>query len=78
MDARQYDKAISHYATTLSLDPPLPRDILVKRIKACIEIGHWKEVADDANQVYHFSVMKVNLVDESSGHRARSVFAIGL
>ncbi|KAF8555027.1 hypothetical protein OG21DRAFT_963376 [Imleria badia] len=51
VDAQRYDEAISHYSTALSLNPPSPQDILVKRIKACVGTGSWKQAADDANQV---------------------------
>ena len=49
------DEAIGYYPSALSLNPPSPKDILIKRIKACVETGSWKQVADDASQVHHFA-----------------------
>jgi hypothetical protein len=66
MDAQRYDEAISHYSTALSLDSPFPQGILIKRSKARVATGLWKEAVDDANQVHHFYLMEVSLVDPSS------------
>ena len=49
------DEAIGYYPSALSLNPPSPKDILIKRIKACVETGSWKQVADDASQGHHFA-----------------------
>jgi tetratricopeptide (TPR) repeat protein len=54
VDAQRYDEAISHYTTALSLNPPSPQDLLIKRSKAFLATGSWKQVLDDANQVHHF------------------------
>ncbi|KAF8555005.1 TPR-like protein [Imleria badia] len=51
VDTQQYDEAISHYSTALSLDLPFPKEILTKRIKAFMSTGSWKQAVDDANQV---------------------------
>jgi tetratricopeptide (TPR) repeat protein len=69
VDAKRYDEAISHYTTALSLNPPSPQDILIKRSKAFLATGSWKQALDDANQVHHFCIMQVNLVHTSS-HQA--------
>ena len=61
MDTQRYDEAISRYSTVLSLDSPSPRGILIKRSKARVETGSWKEAVDDANQVYHFYLVQVRL-----------------
>ena len=66
MDSQRYDEAISHYSTALSLDSHSPQGILIKRSKARVATGSWKQALDDANQVYHFYLMEVNLVDLSS------------
>jgi tetratricopeptide (TPR) repeat protein len=52
VDAQRYDVAISHYSLALSLDPPSPQSILIKRGEARLETGSWKQAVDDANQVY--------------------------
>ena len=66
MDVQRYDEAISHYSTALSLNFPSPQVILIKRSKARVAAGSWKEVLDDANQVRQFYLMEVNVVDSSS------------
>ncbi|KAF8556431.1 TPR-like protein [Imleria badia] len=48
---QQYDDAISLYTTALSLNPPSPLGILIKRGKAFLATGSWKQALDDANQV---------------------------
>lgn len=53
-DIRQYDEAISNYTSALALNFPSPQSILIKRSKAFIATGSWKEALDDANQVRHF------------------------
>ena len=76
--ARRDDEAISHYTTALSLDPPRQQDIFIKRSKVFVATGSWKQALGDANKVYHYSLVEVDLVDLSSGDRARSVVAMGL
>ncbi|KAF8439821.1 hypothetical protein L210DRAFT_2180819 [Boletus edulis BED1] len=49
--AQRHDEAISHYTTALSLDPPSPQSILVKRSEAFLETGSWKQALDDADEV---------------------------
>ncbi|KAI9462971.1 hypothetical protein HD554DRAFT_1425706 [Boletus coccyginus] len=51
VDSQRHDEAISHYTTALSLDPPSPQGILIKRSKALTATGSWKQALDDANQV---------------------------
>ena len=65
-DAQRYDEAISHYSTALLLNPPSPQAILVKRSKARLATGPWKQALDEANQVHHFCLMEVHLVDPPS------------
>jgi tetratricopeptide (TPR) repeat protein len=68
VDAQRYDLAISHYSLALSLNPPSPQSILIKRSKARLETGSWKQAIDDANQVY--CLTEFILVDpSSSGNR---------
>ena len=70
MDSQRYDEAISYYSTALLLKHPSPQGILVKRSKARLATGPWKQALDEANQVHHFCLMEVNLVDpSSSGNR---------
>ena len=79
MDAQRHNEAISHYTIALSLNPLSPQGILIKRGKAVVATGSWKQALDDADRVYHFSLVEVNLVDVlSSGDHARSVIAMGL
>ena len=79
MDAQRYNEAISHYSTALSLNFPSPQSVLIKRSKALLATGSWKQALDDANQVRHFCLMEVNLVNpSSSGDHTRSVVATGL
>ncbi|KAF8129771.1 hypothetical protein EV363DRAFT_1336453 [Boletus edulis] len=49
-DAERYDDAISPYSTALSLIPT-SQAILVKRSKAWLATGSWKQALEDANQV---------------------------
>ncbi|KAF8554678.1 WD40 repeat-like protein [Imleria badia] len=51
VDTQQYDDGISYYTTALSLDPPSPQGILIKRRKAFLATESWKRALDDANQV---------------------------
>ncbi|KAF8546581.1 hypothetical protein OG21DRAFT_1102783 [Imleria badia] len=51
VNARGYDEAIFHYTTALSLNPPSPQGMLVKRSKAFLATGSWRQALDDANQV---------------------------
>ncbi|KAF8430510.1 hypothetical protein L210DRAFT_3764535 [Boletus edulis BED1] len=48
---QRYDEAISHYSTALSVILSSPQAILIKRSKARLAIGSWKEALDDANEV---------------------------
>ncbi|KAF8556914.1 hypothetical protein OG21DRAFT_1520796 [Imleria badia] len=50
-DARLYGDAISLYTTALSVNPPSPQGILIKRSKAFLATGSWEQALDDANQV---------------------------
>ena len=52
MDDQRYDEAISNYSVTLSLNTPSPEGILIKRGKAHMATGSWKQALDDANQVH--------------------------
>ncbi|KAF8123583.1 hypothetical protein EV363DRAFT_1356190, partial [Boletus edulis] len=52
VDAKRYDDAISPYSTVLSLILiPSSHAILVKRSKAWLATGSWKQALEDANQV---------------------------
>ncbi|KAF8436010.1 hypothetical protein L210DRAFT_3549851 [Boletus edulis BED1] len=48
---QRYDEAVSHYSTALSLILSSPQAILIKRSKARLATGSWKEALDDANEV---------------------------
>ncbi|KAF8135597.1 hypothetical protein EV363DRAFT_1256153 [Boletus edulis] len=48
--AKRYNEAISHYSTALSLIST-SQTILIKRSRAWLASGSWKEALDDANQV---------------------------
>ncbi|KAG6375322.1 hypothetical protein JVT61DRAFT_3550 [Boletus reticuloceps] len=51
VNAQKYNAAISLYTTALSLDLTTPQDIFIKRSKAYIAKGSWKEAMNDANEV---------------------------
>ncbi|KAN0078113.1 hypothetical protein V8E55_010170 [Tylopilus felleus] len=55
MDAKQYDEAISHYTIALSLNQKSPEGILVKRKKAFVATGSWKQALDAANEAIAFN-----------------------
>ncbi|KAF8417750.1 hypothetical protein L210DRAFT_3580341, partial [Boletus edulis BED1] len=50
-DALRHDEAISHYTTALYLVSSSPQAILIKRSKAWLATGSWKQALDDANEV---------------------------
>ncbi|KAF8432947.1 hypothetical protein L210DRAFT_3557133 [Boletus edulis BED1] len=50
LDAHRHDEAIIHYTIALSLNPPSPQDILIKRSKTYMATGSWKEALESANQ----------------------------
>ena len=54
LDSQRHDEAVSNYTTALSLDPPSPQGILIKRSKAYLAAGSWKQALDDSNQVSPF------------------------
>ena len=54
VDAQRYDEAISRYTSALSLNHPSAQGILIRRSKAFLAIGSWKQALDDANQVHRF------------------------
>ena len=71
MNVKQYDGAISQYTAALSLDPPSPHDLLVKRSKAHAEKGNWNNALNDANEVAPFhSFMFVHADQYCSGNHA--------
>ena len=79
VDAQRHHEAISYYSTSLSLNFPSPQGILIKRGKAFLATGSWEQAIDDANQVHHFWLKEVLLVDPlSSGNHTRSVVAMWL
>ncbi|KAF8439838.1 hypothetical protein L210DRAFT_3504264 [Boletus edulis BED1] len=49
-DAQRHDEAITHYTTALSLNPPSPQLILIKRSRAFLATGSWKQALQDADQ----------------------------
>ena len=78
MDAQ----ATSYYSTALSLDLPSPQGVLIKRSKARLATGSWKQALNDADEVRYVCLVEVNLIDpsssSSSGNQTRSVVAMGL
>ena len=65
MDDQRYGEAISHYTTVLSLNPPSPQGILIKRSKGLLSTGSWRQALDDANQVRRLYLVQVHLVHAS-------------
>jgi hypothetical protein len=59
VDAQQYDGAITQYSATLSLDPTIPRDVLIKRSKVYVAKELWEDALDDTNQVHEFFLVDV-------------------
>ncbi|KAF8546152.1 hypothetical protein OG21DRAFT_1215477 [Imleria badia] len=51
VDTQRYNDATSHYETALSLDHLSPQRILIKRCRAFLATGSWKQALDDANQI---------------------------
>jgi hypothetical protein len=51
MRTERHDDAILQYSTALSFDSESPPDLLVKRSKAYIAKGLWKDALNDANKV---------------------------
>ncbi|KAN0088012.1 WD40-repeat-containing domain protein, partial [Tylopilus felleus] len=51
MNAEQHDNAISCYYAALELDPAAPQRLRIKRSRAYVAIGLWKEALRDANEV---------------------------
>ncbi|KAI9566208.1 hypothetical protein HD554DRAFT_1206209 [Boletus coccyginus] len=47
----QIDEAIVKYSAALSLDPPAPQGLFIKRSKAYIDKGPWEDALNDANEV---------------------------
>ena len=78
MDAQRYDEAVSHYSSALSLGPPSPQGVLIKRGKAFLEVESWERALDDANQVRSFSVQLYPVYTLSPGYCARFIVAMGL
>ena len=61
----RYNEAIARYSTALLLNFSSPQGIFIKRSKAHVAIGSWKQAVDDVNQVHHFCLVEANLVDPS-------------
>jgi hypothetical protein len=53
VDAQRHHEAVSYYSTSLTLNSPSPQGILIKRSKARMATGSWKQAVDDANQVLY-------------------------
>ncbi|KAF8549065.1 hypothetical protein OG21DRAFT_1488841 [Imleria badia] len=51
VDAQRFDDAISRYTTAFSLNLPSPQGILIKRSKAFLAMGSWKQALNDANLI---------------------------
>ena len=51
LDSGGHDNAIAWYTSAISLDPPNPINILVKRSKARASKEMWQDALMDANQV---------------------------
>ena len=77
-DAQQYDKAISCYTSALSLNPTSRQDIVIKRSKAYLITGSWKQALDDAEQVKLLCLIDVNVADPPSDDRARPIVTTGI
>jgi len=63
VNAQQVDEAIFKYSVALSLYPPAPQGLFIKRSKAYIDKGPWKNALSDANKVRSFVSCGFILVD---------------
>ena len=77
-DAKQYNEAIPYYTSALSLNPTSQQHIIVKRSKAYLKTGLWKQALDDAEQVKLLRLMDVGVADPPSGDHARPVVTVGI
>lgn len=59
MEAQQYDEAISHFSTALSLDPATSQALFIRRSRAHAARGMWEDALSDANEVCHFCLAHV-------------------
>ena len=53
-DAQRYNEAISEYSAALSLSPPSPQGLFIKRSKTYMTRDLWREALNDANEVCCF------------------------
>ena len=64
MNAKKHEDAISCYSAALKLDPAAPQGLHIKRSKAYVDKGLWKEALHDAKEVG--SVVSPRLVPANS------------
>lgn len=55
MVSGDHEEAIDYYSAALLLNPPVPQQLLIKRSKAQVVKGMWKDALHDANEVNTFS-----------------------
>lgn len=63
MNAEQHDDAIDRYSAALSLGSAVSQGLFIKRSKAWIAKGLWKDALNDANEVCLVVSLKLALVD---------------
>jgi len=73
MNAQRLDSAIAEYSAALSLDPPISQNLFIRRSKAYIARGLWKDALNDANKVRFFVSCRFILVDSIIIRRSRSI-----
>ena len=63
MNALKLNEALSGYSTALSLDPPAPQGLFIKRSKVYIALSLWENALNDANKVRSFVSCRFILVN---------------
>jgi len=62
MNAQQLNEAISEYLSALTLDPPTPQGLFIKRSKVYVAQSLWENALNDANKVRCFVSCRFILV----------------
>ena len=63
MNSQQLDEAISEYSAALSIDPPAPQGLYIRRSKAYIARSMWEDALNDANKARSFVSCRFIFVD---------------
>jgi hypothetical protein len=77
MQSNNAEKAITCYSAALSLNPPNPARLLVKRSKARATIMLWEDALKDADGLFHLSYV-TTLSFNHSGNRSEPQGSLGI